>query len=99
MLGLATKNCQQADNPAPSVFSHVIVMKLRFVPPKPRRTPAKKKKWPKKIWWPSDTAISRKMIEVGVPFIDKFGEKIIVERDEETGGIKSKYLGTPKNQK
>ena len=70
-------------------------MKLRFVPPKPREKPAKKGKWPKRIWWPSDTAISRQKIEIGVPFIDNFGERIIVERNEETGGLSSKVYSGP----
>jgi|GEM_PF-2482741 len=80
------------------------LMMLRFRPPgKPRGIarvqPKTEEKECRFIWWPTDTAVDRQRIEIGVPFIDKFGEKIVVERNPKTGALKSRCLRKAENQK
>jgi len=74
------------------------LMTLRFKPPsKPKGIARMQPKKSRFIWWPTDTAIDRQRIEIGVPFTRK-GERLIVERNSETGALKSRCLGKA-NQK
>lgn len=50
------------------------------------------------IWWPTETAMDRQEIEVGVPFFRK-GEWIRVWRDESTGALKSAACPSPRKDR
>ena len=50
------------------------------------------------LWWPTETAMDRQKIEVGVPFFRK-GEWVRVWRDEDTGALKSEACSPPRKSK
>ncbi len=80
MVGPAKPNAQPQKAPVPT--------------PKQTGTAAvQKPKKPEQTWWPTQTAFDRQRITLGEPFVRK-GEVVVVWRDEHSGYIKSRGLGS-----